>query len=171
MIVIYGNLLALITCSLPQWKREKWAGGILRSDNVTCLTRGNGHPHVMVFVGSAGSVDLEICATASAIPCRETPVLSILLAVLWIGLLMNVAGLKQNAWFMVGVGGVGMLQNVYGAGRARSIDTTGFQLRKFARKPGIIGRRQDFKDDSDVDLEMTLQDLSPLSDWMTSLDD
>lgn len=171
MIVLCGNILALLTTSLPQWNQEKWAGRTLRSENVFCLTRGNGYLHVMVFICPKGSWDFEALATATSIPRWETLPISVALAVLWICILISVAGLKSHAWYLVCVGGVGMLQNVHAAGAARTASTSRFHLKKFSRKPTIIGKRQKIQDDldSDANLEEAQADISELSKWRQSM--
>ncbi|CAN9167710.1 unnamed protein product [Alternaria sp. RS040] len=60
LIVLSGNLLVSMTCALPQWRDEKWSVRNFKKDNVFSLTRGNGHKHVMVFIGSPGSPDLDV---------------------------------------------------------------------------------------------------------------
>lgn len=170
MVILSGTLLASIICSLPQWKDEKWACRTLEKDNVVCLTRGNGHKHIMVFIGRAGSPDLETQATAQGSPRRETPILMAGLAVLWTCLLLSVSSLKNNAWYMVGIGALGMLQNVYAAGTTRNLDTSGLRLRPFGRKATIVGRSLSFKDDenADVDIQQIDDDIKPLKDWLVA---
>lgn len=118
MVVLAGNLLSAITCALPQWSQEKWAGRKLEVDKITCLTRGNGNAHIMVFIGSKGSWDLENLSTATARTRPETRWISIILAILWTCFVINVSGLKVHAWFLVASGTLGMLQNVFAAGLA-----------------------------------------------------
>ena len=168
LIVLSGTLLAAATCYLPQWTKEKWAGRLLKKDNVLCLTRGNGHKHVMVLIGSKGSPDLETFATARGSPCSETPYVTVSLAILWIFLLISVIGLKDNSWYIVGAGGLGMIQNVFAAGATRPSSTTGLQLSRFERMPIITGRSKDFEDDIDaeVDLDQASQDVLPLKEWV-----
>jgi len=170
VVVISGNFLSLLTSALPQWREEKWAGRTLDSDNVTCLTRGNGHLHIMVFIGSQGSWDLETLATATSAPRPESPLVSLVLVLLWSCLLITVAGLKEHAWYLVRIGALGMLQNVYAAGKVREPGASNFHLTKFARMPTIIGKRQKFMDDLDatVDLDAATADISPLSEWLQS---
>ena len=172
MVTLCGNFLASATCALPQWRQEKWAGATLDSDNVTCLTRGNGHFHIMVFIGRKGSWNFETLATANSRPRPETPVISLVLALLWTCLLLSVSGLKEHTWYLVGIGGIGMLQNVYAAGKVRDPGTANFHLRKFNRMPTIIGKRQRFKDDVDslVDLNDALADVADLSKWSQSFE-
>ena len=168
LIVLSGTLLAASTCYLPQWTKEKWAGRLLSKDQVLCLTRGNGHKHVMVLIGSKGSPDLETFATARGSPCSETPYVTVLLAILWIFLLISVIGLKDNAWYIVGAGGLGMIHNVLAAGATRSSSTTGLQLSIFKRMPTITGKSTDFEDDinAEVDLNQASQDVLPLKEWV-----
>ncbi|KAM0309461.1 hypothetical protein ACHAO8_009026 [Botrytis cinerea] len=172
MIVLCGNFLAFLTCALPQWRQEKWAGRTLTSDQVTCLTRGNGFAHIMVFIGRKGSWNLETLATASSTSRPETLVISLILAVLWVCLLISVSGLEEHAWYLVGIGGIGMLQNVIAAGKERDPGASDFHLTKFSRMPTIIGKRQRFNDDHDaeVDLDQTKNDLSQLYTWLQTRD-
>lgn len=59
-----------------------------------------------------------------------TQVLCVVLAALWIVFLITVAGLKDYAWFLLAIGGLGMIQNVVIAGASRKIGTTGIHLKK-----------------------------------------
>lgn len=97
-LVTGGILLASAQAGLPQWKAEKWAcpsGG-----KTISITRGNGHRHVMVLLGSPTALNLEILASGA---CSKEQSLSgkaavAILAALWIVLLITVAGLKQGSW-------------------------------------------------------------------------
>ena len=122
----------------------------------------------MVFIGREGSWNLETLATASSAPRPETPIISLALALLWTCLLISVSGLNKHAWYLVGIGGIGMLQNVYAAGTVRDPSASNFHLTKFDRMPTIIGKRRKFKDDADayVDLDDALADVSELSKWL-----
>ncbi|OBT67655.1 hypothetical protein VE03_03419 [Pseudogymnoascus sp. 23342-1-I1] len=167
MVTLCGNLLAAVTCALPQWTQEKWAGRKLDKGKVTCLTRGNGSLHIMVFISSKGSWDLESLARGFSVPRLETRWISLALAVLWTGLLISVSGLKEHAWFLVGIGGIGMLQNVCAAGASREPSASDFHFTQFARAPTIIGRRQTYDDDKDanVKLKEDLETLEGLDKW------
>jgi hypothetical protein len=48
-----------------------------------------------------------------------TQVSCLILAFLWIVFLITVAGLKQNTWYLLAIGGLGMIQNVVVAGVSR----------------------------------------------------
>ncbi|PVH67752.1 hypothetical protein DL98DRAFT_662497 [Cadophora sp. DSE1049] len=173
IIVSCGNLLALLTCGSPQWKSEKWAGRKLKSDKITCLTRGNGHLHIMVFIGSEGSWDLETLATSTSASRPETAQISFILAIFWTGLLISVSGLKNHAWYLIGIGGLGMVQNIHAAGSARKPGAMDLHLTPFARMPTIIGKRQKVKEVErvDIDLEATDIELSHLRKWGNSQSD
>ncbi|KXJ87502.1 hypothetical protein Micbo1qcDRAFT_215920 [Microdochium bolleyi] len=169
LVTLCGTLLALATCSLPQWEQEKWGGRMLKSDKVTCLTRGNGSAHIVVFLGRAGSWDLEsaVSAAGSTKPRSKTRLASLVLPFLWTFLLISVSGIEENTWFLIGIGGLGMLQNVLAAGAPRTPAASGFHLRRFERASVIMGRRESYVDDpSDlVDLQRTDAELAELSAW------
>lgn len=167
MVALCGNLLAAITCALPQWTQEKWAGRKLDKEKVACLTRGNGSLHIMVFIGSEGSWDLESLARGNSVPRPETRWMSLALAILWTCLLISVSGLKEHAWFLVAIGGIGMLQNVFAAGKYREPSASNFHFTPFDRAPTIIGKRQRYGDDEDanVDLEADREELADLDKW------
>jgi hypothetical protein len=102
LVTAAGNLFSLIGGSLRQWTREKWAcpkeGG-----QTIALTEGNGTRRVVVIVGKRAErigLDLEIMAvgTRTAPASLFTRIANSALAVLWILLLITVAGMKQNTW-------------------------------------------------------------------------
>lgn len=167
LIVLCGNLLAAITCALPQWTREKWASPILKAEKIMALTRGNGHQHLMVFICPKGTLDMEKLATGYALPRPETRWISLLLAASWILLVIAVSGIKNHTWFIIGIGGIGMLQNIYAAGAPRSPSTANFHITPFSRAPTIIGREEGYMDEADdcVNLEEDLKDLAEVDRW------
>ncbi|KAK0496548.1 hypothetical protein EDD18DRAFT_1166980 [Armillaria luteobubalina] len=137
-ITAAGTMLALITGALPQWRREKWACRRMRN-KVFCVTGGNGTRYVMVILGVG--LDLEDLAAAESPRMRRrgkddnlefffTQVVCSLLAILWIIILVTVTALKEDTWYLLGVGGLGMVQNVLVAGTERHIDTSGIHLKK-----------------------------------------
>ncbi|KAH7150347.1 hypothetical protein B0J13DRAFT_499347 [Dactylonectria estremocensis] len=171
LVTLSGTTLVAVTCAMPQWTEEKWAvPSKLERDKVTCLTRGNGHLHIMVLIGTRGSWDLETLATRSPVPRTETRWISLILAILWICLLIVISGLKEHTWFLIGIGGLGMLQNILAAGFSRRPGASNFHLTKFQRAPTIIGRRQHYKDDADakINLEEDLEGLADLESWAST---
>lgn len=169
LVTASGNLLSTATCALPQWQDEKWAGRKLGREKVTCLTQGNGSHHIMVFLAGPGSWDFESLATGTSRPRPETRWVSLLLTVLWTCLLISVSGLGDGSWFLVLVGGIGMVQNVLAAGTSRMPRASGIHLTPYKRAPTIIGRRETFIDDGDarIDEEEDLRLLHPVSEWLS----
>lgn len=167
IVTLCGNLLAAVTSSMPQWMEEKWAGRKLQRDKVTCLTRGNGHLHVMVLLGAPGSWDVETLATGILSTRSESRWISLLLAILWTCLLISISGLREHTWFLIAIGGIGMLQNVFAAGITRKPRASNFNLEVSTRVPTIIGRRQSYTDDADaqVNLEEDLKELADVAAW------
>jgi hypothetical protein len=128
-----GTVFALIAGSLPQWAAEKWSTRELRPNKTktVCLTRGNGSHHAMVFICKAPMWDFEAMASAAPADRRSTRPVSLLLTICWTLLLIVVSGLKNNTWFLIGVGGLGMLQNFFAAGAAREPATSGIHLEPY----------------------------------------
>ncbi|GAW14634.1 hypothetical protein ANO14919_040370 [Xylariales sp. No.14919] len=167
LVTLSGSVFTIITCAMSQWTEEKWAGRKLGGEKVTCLTRGNGHQHIMVFIGSRGCWDLETLATGISTPRPETRWLFGLLAILWTLLLITVSGLTENSWFLIGIGGLGMLQNAFAAGVSRAPGASDIHLATFPRPSTIIGKRKGYTDDPDanVNLEDALRDLADVKAW------
>jgi len=148
LVTSAGIILALATGALPQWKFEKWACR-RKTKKVVSLTGGNGTRHVMVIIGKRKGLDLEDLAAAESPRMRRrgeersplvirdmlaafwiTEVACLILASLWTVFLLTVAGLKQNAWYLLTVGELGMIQNVIVAGARREESTYGIHLEK-----------------------------------------
>lgn len=169
LVTFCGSFLAIVTCAMPQWAEEKWAAGRVEKHKVTCLTRGNGSRHVMVFIASPGAWDLENLAAGSSVPRPETRALTLGLMVLWTCLLITVSGLNHHTWFLVAIGGIGMLQNLFAAGASRRPEAGNFLLRRPPRIPAVIGLRRPYKDepDSDIDLKQTEDGISRVTLWLS----
>jgi len=147
LVTAAGTLLALLTGALPQWREEKYACRRNRK-KVVVLTGGNGTRNVMVVIDSHGKgLDLEDLAAAESPRLRRvdgetniilghplrlllTQVASILLSVLWILVLITVTALNQDPWYLLAIGGLGMVQNVVAAGARRDNGTSGIHLDK-----------------------------------------
>jgi hypothetical protein len=50
--------------------------------------------------------------------------------ILWAGVLISVLALKNNAWYLVGIGTIGMIQNGIVAAASRTPETRGIRLKK-----------------------------------------
>lgn len=100
LITASGTLLAIVGSSLFQWREEKWACPKKGGATIT-LTRGNGSRHAIVIKKSTGiGLDFEILARASRTSQASIPtrMMTGILALLWISLLITVAGIKNNTW-------------------------------------------------------------------------
>lgn len=160
IITLFGTALVLLTASLPQWADEKHSGKLLDTsprltteknaeagemsrkpkEKTVALTRGNGSRHVMIIRGKGRVWDLESLASGAPRPRKETGYILFLLALGWMVLLISTSSLKSHSWLLMGVGGLGMLQNVYAAGARRDPSAFNIHLRK-AKNGTIIGKR------------------------------
>ena len=130
-----GTLLSIATGYLPQWRKEKWSCRAIQKQQVV-ITRGSGHQYAIVIIndhkGTACGLNLEDLAGGPLHPGRAMSLTTrnsvITFALLWILLLITAAGIKQNTWFLVAVGGLGILQNIFAAGATRSPEAFGIPL-------------------------------------------
>lgn len=131
IITACGIALALTTGLLPQWKKEKWACRP-KSKDTYVLTRGNGAQHAIVILGNKHGLNLEDLAAGQSNIEASTNSLTraalLTLSTFWILLLITSAGLKRNTWFLLAVGGVGILQNIFVAGWGRRPENFGIPL-------------------------------------------
>lgn len=132
LVTVSGILLSFATGSISQWSKEKWACREQPSEKTVILTRGNGSQHAIVVIGNGKGLDLEDLAAGptnlDVSASRSTRIAITFLAALWILLLITAAGIKENTWFLLAIGGLGILQNIYVAGRARAPEAFGIPL-------------------------------------------
>ncbi|KAL9099787.1 MAG: hypothetical protein Q9163_004760 [Psora crenata] len=128
-ITLGGSILALTTASLPQWRRERWACRE-RTKKSFVLCRGNGCQHALLIRGTGAGIDMEDLASTGQGTTTQvyTRLITAFLAALWIVLLITVAGMKQQTWFLVGIGALGMMHTVFVAGKSRSPSAFGIHL-------------------------------------------
>jgi hypothetical protein len=131
LITSAGIALSITTGLLPQWKRENWAcreGAV--HDYI--LTRGNGSQHAIIILGTGRGFNLEDLASGQAnlvvATNNFTRITLLVLAILWILLLITAAGLNGNSWFLLAIGGIGIVQNIYVAGASRHPENFGIPL-------------------------------------------
>jgi hypothetical protein len=126
LVTAVGTVLAFATGSLSQWPKEKWACGDIRADRkkTVVLTKGNGSQHAIVITSDGRGLDLEDLAVGavnldvtSSIGTRAT---FVVLACFWVLLLITAAGIKENTWYLLAVGAIGILQNMIAAGVRRT---------------------------------------------------
>ena len=145
LITVCGTMLALFTGALPQWRKEKWACRQQGKPKSVILTQGQGSQYAVVIMTTKNGFDLEDLAGARTIsynrPVWLTKFCVGTLGVFWVLLLIAAAGIKTNTWFFLLVGGLGMVQNLYGAGAMRTPLEYGIDL-----SPGpIFGDPKVFK--------------------------
>ncbi|KAI0597006.1 hypothetical protein F4775DRAFT_271755 [Biscogniauxia sp. FL1348] len=135
-LTVLGTVLAVVTASLKEWRLEKYQAR-RHSKHTYAITRGNGHRHV--FIIEPGVIDLKtgkypglyLDDLAGAVRKADnwTRVKSVILAVVWIWYLIMAGGTKENTWFLLAVGMLGMVQNVYAAGRHQRSEAHGIPLK------------------------------------------
>ncbi|PWW79734.1 hypothetical protein C7212DRAFT_273332 [Tuber magnatum] len=132
-----GICLALGSGAFPQWREERWA--CRRDTNKTAvLTRGNGHKDCIVIIGGGVGLDFEDLAGGRTVDLPHTRYWASFMAALWIALLIAVSGLKNNTWFLLVVGILGMMQNITVCGAPRNPSAFGIHLRF---KEVIVGKK------------------------------
>ncbi|RDW59171.1 hypothetical protein BP5796_12095 [Coleophoma crateriformis] len=146
MVTGAGTFLSLAQGALPQWRTEKWVFPKPKHPTTTpkapgtvSITRGNGSRHVMVILGSdhRGTtsdkpLDLELMASSDDrrhSADQLTIYATFAFTVLWTALLITVAGpAVKNTWYLIIIGVIGMLQNLYVAGATREMGSLGIHL-------------------------------------------
>ncbi|CAA9964884.1 hypothetical protein PTMSG1_08243 [Pyrenophora teres f. maculata] len=132
LVTAAGIVLVLLSGSLSQWAKEKWA---CRRDSkkTVILTRGNGSQHAIVIIGRGKGLDLEDLAAGpmnvNASASYKTRFTVIGLALSWILVLITAAGIRENTWFLLAVGGIGIAQNIFVAGWKRRPEDFGIPLK------------------------------------------
>jgi hypothetical protein len=128
LVAVCGTLLASISCSIPQWTREKWACRT-NCTKTFILTKGNGSQHAIVIKSEGKGLDLEDLAGGHGFgDDKVTRTMSICLAIMWLALLVTAAGIKDNTWYLLGIGSIGMLHNILVAGWRRTPSAFGLEL-------------------------------------------
>ncbi|KAJ6436690.1 Protein kinase-like domain protein [Purpureocillium lavendulum] len=129
LVTAAGIGLCLAWGALPQWYDEKWACRT-NTNKTIVLTRGNGSQHAIVIQGAGCGLDLEDLAAVDtgAFMQRGPRLAPIVLGAAWIILLITASAVTQNTWFLLAVGGVGIIQNLYVAGTSRPPQAFGLAL-------------------------------------------
>jgi hypothetical protein len=128
-----GILLTTLTASLRQWRTEKWACRRLEKEKTDILTTGNGSQHAIVILAKKGFINIEDLANgdsdSSELVGFFTRVRLFVLAILWVLLFITAAGIDNDTWFLLAIGGIGIIHNVIAAGWPRSPGSVGFHLK------------------------------------------
>ncbi|CAK7240545.1 MAG: hypothetical protein STHCBS139747_001988 [Sporothrix thermara] len=135
-----GTALAYTSASLPQWRREKWHARSGPKD--VAITIGNGTQQVIVVQGentARQSLDLEDLAGGLTPDLASTPFAMMVLAALWLVLLITCTGIQVHTWYLLAVGGIGMLHNIIVAGAPRNPAALGLPIELAQRGPHNAG--------------------------------
>ncbi|KAL4935531.1 hypothetical protein BDV06DRAFT_206794, partial [Aspergillus oleicola] len=135
MITGAATALCYITGGMHQWKVEKWACRDLdtRSKKNFVLTRGNGAQHAIAIISEGHGLDLEDLATGFSMIDKPTitvtaQLMTVVLGIAWVVLLITANAVDRGSWYLIAVGGIGMLQNVFVAGWKRTPGAYGVPL-------------------------------------------
>ncbi|KAL4925528.1 uncharacterized protein BDV17DRAFT_294422 [Aspergillus undulatus] len=135
MITGAATALCYITGGMHQWKVEKWACRSLdtRTSKNFVLTRGNGAQHAIAIISEGHGLDLEDLATGFSMIDKPTitltaQLMTIALGIAWVVLLITANAVDRGSWYLIAVGGIGMLQNVFVAGWKRTPAAYGVPL-------------------------------------------
>ena len=130
MVTISGTAFALVTGALPQWKAKIWPACRLHR------AKRPWHSHEEMDISTSWSSlatktrwDLEAISSARLKTRPETRWVFLALATFWTALLITVSGLKEYSWFLIGIGGLGTLQNIYVAAAAAKPEELNIRLR------------------------------------------
>lgn len=129
LISVSGTILAFLTGALPQWKQEKWSCRH-NSKKTIILTTGNGSQHAIAILGAGKGLDLEELAAADVtlFKPKMTRWGTMILGTLWIILLITASGIGDRTWYLLAVGSIGIVQNIYAAGTSRTPAAFGMPL-------------------------------------------
>jgi hypothetical protein len=136
LITACAIILCLLTGCQWQWRREKWACRQIEpgKKRTYILTRGNGAQHAIVIECDGCGLNLEDLCTGfdnldSPAISKTTRLGMVALGVLWVCLLITSSALTDQSWFLIAVGGIGMLQNMFVAGWSRRPEALGMPLK------------------------------------------
>lgn len=100
------------------------------------LTHGNGAQHAIVILGNGQGLNLEDLAMAGQFqgprPTRGLRLCLAVISIMWITLLITATGVQTDTWYLVAVGGIGMMHNLLVAGARQD--------------PGALGVHLEFRD-------------------------
>lgn len=129
-----GTLLAYASASLPHWREEKYKA---RRENIKqdfALTRGQGSQHVLIVMRAKRrgekekpwGLNLADLAGGRSPEMPNTCIWTTVLAMLWMGI--TCTGIVSDTWYLMAVGGLGMLHNLVSAGWPRRSEAMGLPI-------------------------------------------
>jgi hypothetical protein len=135
LLTAAGNALALLTTSLPEWRREKLA--CRRNSRRTSVLTTAGGQHAIVVLRNGRGLDLQDLAMATVGPVTLlTKFIILTLAVFWVALLITASNEGVGTWYLMAVGAIGTIHNWYAGNVARNPSAIGIHL----RLKEVIGR-------------------------------
>jgi len=97
----------------------------------------------MVILGHEDAWDLEAMSSARLKTHTETRWVYLAFATLWTALLITVSGLKEYSWFLIGIGGLGTLHNIYIAAAVVKPEELNIHLRPHPVRSTVTGYQMD----------------------------
>lgn len=135
LVASTGTLLAYASASLPHWREEKYKARRKEMKRDFALTRGQGSRHVLIVLcarrgenETPWGLNLADLAGARAPNMPNTRIWATLLATLWMVFLITCTGIVSDTWYLLAVGGLGMLHNLLSAGWPRRIEAMGLPI-------------------------------------------
>ncbi|KAJ5798542.1 uncharacterized protein N7503_007838 [Penicillium pulvis] len=144
LVTAGGTVLAYLYGALPQWRREKWGCRKNSAHKDVAITLGNGTQHVVIIRGHVDGFDLEDLAggqthadgddgenrRARVLESEQaTRALTVIFALCWLALLVCSTGIQTHTWYLLAIGGLGMLHNLVVAGAPRRPDMLGVPIK------------------------------------------
>ncbi|PNP40948.1 hypothetical protein TGAMA5MH_06814 [Trichoderma gamsii] len=153
LATVAGTMLSYSSASLPQWREEKWKARKSNKAKPVALTEGNGALHVIIINGIENMpdnsletkpngdivnkpidgvkdmLDLEDLAAGRASVMPSTRYLTLALSILWLVLLVTCTGIQSHTWYLLAVGGIGILHNIIVAAVPRQPEAMGIPIR------------------------------------------
>ncbi|KAL6800563.1 hypothetical protein J3E68DRAFT_448868 [Trichoderma sp. SZMC 28012] len=137
-----GTILSYSSASLPQWRYEKWKARRTEKPKAVALTAGNGSPNVIIIEGAKDALDLEDLAAGGTSEISSTRYFTFLLSLLWLVLLITCTGIQSHTWYLLAVGGIGMLHNIVVAAVPRQPEALGIPIKLKDSKTGSTSQSQ-----------------------------
>jgi hypothetical protein len=138
MITLVGITLSLLIGILPRWEKEKWACRRETKSKVIGLTTGQGAQHLIVFYtpepepdekGQVLNLEDLATGTVSEPSGRGLKALVLMLVLLYTAILICATAVKEDTWYLLAIGGLGMAQNFFAAGKSRKPEHFGISCR------------------------------------------
>ncbi|KAG8628829.1 hypothetical protein KVT40_002694 [Elsinoe batatas] len=113
IVTVTGTLLAWATAALPQWNAARSTCRTNSTKNML-LTEGNGAQHAILVLGDGLGIDLEDLANGIiAPPTMLVQLTTNTIAFLWLAFLVYTAGIQQHVVYLLIIGFIGFIHNIY----------------------------------------------------------